>query len=81
MGCNISTIYTGIDYISLADDCQESGFYNNNDVINCKFGAMYNNIGALYYLRTYYYNNSIINEHNTMIKFAIYSARYNYLTK
>ena len=86
MGCNITTIDTTIChsdtcYISLADDCLESGSYDYDDVIYCKKIAIYNNIHALYYLKKYYYNNSIIDGHNTLTKFAIYSARYNCLTK
>nr|QBK89470.1 MAG: hypothetical protein LCMiAC02_05650 [Mimivirus LCMiAC02] len=83
MGCNTSTTicYPGGDYISLADFCQKNEYYDDNDVIYCKKVALYNNIGALYYLKTYYHHKSIIEEKNMMIKFAIHSLKYKCLVE
>ena len=81
MGCNTSTTicYSGEYYISLAGFCQKHEYYDDNDAIDCKKVALYNNIGALYYLKTYYHHKSIIKGKNMMTKFAIHSLKYKYL--
>nr|QBK88710.1 MAG: hypothetical protein LCMiAC01_03880 [Mimivirus LCMiAC01] len=50
------------------------------EFIRCKRNAVYNNIGALYYLKKYYYDDDRIEYGDNMIKFAIHSARHRNLT-